>query len=112
MKDEEKRIGLDMPMVAIVRKDGTEECGVPVGFRSKREFPESAQNEIKKDPALSARHIAKQVQYIVFPFAEVPCDDIAEVYTFDEKGNRHGGKLDAPIQAHIHIWFLNRELKQ
>ena len=108
----EKRIGLDMPMVAIVRKDGTEECGVPIGFRSKMVLPAKAQNEVEKDPALSARYIAKQVQYIVFPFVEVSCDDIAELYTFDEKGERHGGKIDAPIQAHIHLWFLNRELKE
>lgn len=108
----QKRIGLDMPMVCIVRKDGTEECGVPIGFRSKLVLPAEAQNEIKEDPALAARHIAQRVQYIVFPFAEVPCDDIAELYTFDEKGERHGGKIDAPIQAHIHIWFLNRELKE
>lgn len=108
----QKRIGLDMPMIAIVRKDGTEECGVPIGFRSKMVLPAKAQNEIEEDPAFAARHIAQRVQYIVFPFVEVPCDDIAELYTFDEKGERHGGKIDAPVQAHIHIWFLNRELKE
>lgn len=108
----QKRIGLDMPMVCIVRKDGTEECGVPIGFRSKLALPLQAQLDIDRDPALAARHIAQRVQYIVFPFAEVSCDDIAELYTFDEKGERHGGKIDAPVQAHIHIWFLNRELKE
>lgn len=107
----QKRIGLDMPMVCIVRKDGTEECGIPIGFRSKNVPPEKG---IEEDPALAARliHPAQRVQYIVFPFVEVPCDDIAELYTFDEKGERHGGKIDTPVQAHIHIWFLNRELKE
>lgn len=108
----EKRIGLDMPIVCIVRKDGTEECGVPIGFRSKLVLSVSAQKEIEQDTAFSARHISERVQYIVFPFVEVSCDDIAELYTFDEKGERHGGKIDAPIQAHIHAWFLNRELKE
>ena len=61
---------------------------------------------------MAARLISERVQYIVFPFVEVSCDDIAELYTFDEKGERHGGKIDAPIQAHIHAWFLNRELKE
>ena len=107
-----ERINLDMPMICIVRKDGTEECGIPIGFRSKLEFPASAKSEIERDTALSARHIAKKVQYIVFPFTEVSCEDIAEIYTFDEKGERHGGKIEAAVQAHIHIWFLNRELKK
>ena len=105
----EKRIGLDMPMVCIVRKDGTEECGVPIGFRSKK-LPTSVKSDgfphqYDLKPGCSS-------QYIVFPFVEVSCDDIAELYTFDEKGERHGGKIDAPIQAHIHAWFLNRELKE
>ena len=109
----QKRIGLDMPLICIVRKDGTEVSGVPIGFCSKTVLPKKFQNGIEEDPALAARHIAiaQRVQYIVFPFVEVPCDDIAELYTFDEKGERHGGKIDAPVQAHIHIWFLNRELK-
>jgi hypothetical protein len=99
----ERRIGLDMPMVCIVRKDGTEECGVPIGFRSKMVMPAKAQAEIGRDPALAARYIAKRVQFIVFPFVEVSCDDIAELYTFDEKGDRHGNKVDALIQAYNHI---------
>ena len=107
----QKRIGLDMPMVCIVRKDGTEECGIPIGFRSKNASDAPTQIEIDRDPALAICRDSHRVQYIVFPFVEVPCDDIAELYTFDEKGERHGGKIEAPVQAHIHIWFLNRELK-
>lgn len=98
MEGKVQRIGLDMPMVAIVRKDGSEECGVPIGFRSKKA------NQYDAKPG-------RTMQYIVFPFVEVPADDIAEIYTFDVKGERHGGKVDAPIQAHIQMWFLNRELK-
>lgn len=105
----EKRIGLDMPLVCIVRKDGTEECGVPIGFRSKK-IPASVKSEgFAHQYDLTP---GRTIQYIVFPFVEVSCDDIAELYTFDEKGERHGGKMDAPIQAHIHTWFLNRELKE
>ena len=97
----QKRVGLDMPMVCIVRKDGTEECGIPIGFRSKITL------KGKDDPAEESKSL-----YIVFPFAEVSCDDIAEVYTFDEKGDRHGGPVNAPIQAHIHTWWLNREFTE
>lgn len=105
----EKQIGLDMPMVCIVRKDGTEECGVPIGFRSKK-IPTSV-----KSGGFSHQYDltpGRTIQYIVFPFVEVSCDDIAELYTFDEKGGRHGGKIDAAISAHICTWSLNRELKE
>jgi hypothetical protein len=105
----QKRIGLDMPMVCIVRKDGTEECGVPIGFRSKKIPAKLETDGFAHQCNLTPGQV---IQYIVFPFVEVPCTDIAELYTFDEKGERHGGKIDAPIQTHIHAWFLNRELKE
>lgn len=103
----EKRIGLDMPMVTIVRKDGTEVCGVPIGFLSKKITTSVKRGGFHQYDLTQGRTI----QYIVFPFAEVSYEDVAEVYTFDEKGKRHGGNVNASIQTFSHIWFLNRELK-
>jgi hypothetical protein len=104
-----KRVGLDMPLICIVRKDGTEVNGVPIGFYSRMV---STAPEDKTDPALDARNVKEKVGYVVFPFVQVPYDDIDEVYTFDTKGERHGGKVNCGVHALIHIWVLNREFKK
>ena len=104
-----RQVGLDMPLICIVRKDGTEVSGVPIGFYSRMV---STAPEDQTDPAMNARVLKERVGYVVFPFVEVPYDDIVEVYTFDNKGERHGGKVNCGVHALIHIWGLNKEFKK
>ena len=94
-----QQVGLEMPMVGLVLKNGKTICGVPCGFES-----DSVPTE---DPSKK-----ESVQYIVFPWVKVSCNDIDEVLTYDESGRPHRLKVDAAITANIHIWFLNKEFKK
>lgn len=94
-----QRVGLEMPMVGLVLKNGKTICGVPCGFES--------DYVVGDDPSKK-----EYTQYIVFPWTKVSCDDIDEVLTYDESGEPHRLKVDAAISAHIHIWHLNKEFKK
>lgn len=95
-----QHVGLEMPMVGLVLKNGKSICGVPCGYES--EYVPNAADPSRKE----------YTQYIVFPWVKVSCDDIEEVLTYDEGGEPHRLKVTAPISAHIHIWFLNKEFKK
>lgn len=94
-----QRVGLEMPMVGLVLKNGKTICGVPCGYES---------DYVAGDDPSKKEYI----QYIVFPWVKVSCDDIDEVLTYDESGEPHRLKVDVAISAHIHIWFLNKEFKK
>ena len=94
-----QHVGLEMPMVCLVLKNGKTICGVPCGFES--------DNLPTEDPSKT-----EYILYIVFPWEKVSCNDIDEVLTYDERGEPHRVKVDAPISAHIHLWFLNKEFKK
>lgn len=94
-----QHVGLEMPMVGLVLKNGKTICGVPCGYES--------DYVVGEDPSKK-----EYVQYIVFPWVKVSCEDIDEVLTYDEGGEPHRLKVDAAISAHIHIWFLNKEFKK
>lgn len=97
--DMKQRVGLEMPMVGLVLKNGKTICGVPCGFESEHVPTEDPS---KKD----------YVQYIMFPWVKVSCNDIDEVLTYDERGEPHRVKVDGPVSAQIHLWFLNKEFKK
>lgn len=79
-------VGMDYPLISLKLHNGNSVAGVPVGFKSD-----------------------DKGSIIVFPFTEVRCDDIAEVGTFDNKGDIHICPVNCGVAAQIHIWYMNKE---
>lgn len=94
-----QRVGLEMPMVGLVLKNGKTICGVPCGYESDYVPAEDPSKE-------------KYTTYIVFPWVKVSCEDIEEVLTYDERGEPHRLKVAAAISAQLHLWLLNKEFKK
>lgn len=94
-----QHVGLEMPMVGLVLKNGKTICGVPCGYESDCVPTEDPSKKV-------------YIQYIVFSWVKVSCDDIDEVLTYDEAGEPHPVKVAGAISAQLHLWFLNKGFKK